>query len=629
MPDDTLREVQALRSLHDLVTSVHLVQDLTEVLQAVARGVVDVLGFRVAVINALDDFGHVEAVAVAGDDAACEALRGRRMPLAEFTEEFAIADAWGSLRFVPHDRLPEDVVSSWVPDVAPLAVPDAWHPLDALYAPLHGPSGDLLGVLSVDLPEDGRRPGSLRRQVLEMYAVQAGLAIHHAQERERLQERVRLAAATRTIIETASRELDLARVVDQSFTPLRSGFRCDRLLVRVFDSTEEPERGGRSEGETFPPDLLEQLKARVAATHAAEHDPGEAPDFLALGEVVARRCWEQGRTCVVAERGDTSAGLLDAQDRATVDLLLAAVEARTLVLVPLGDGPSCLGFLTVLRNEAAQVWHAAEDEAALEVGREIGRAVARARLYERERQLVVELQELDEYKGEMIETITHELKNPLASIAGHVELLQEGDLSSAAAWSASRSSASLDAIGRNVARLQNLVEDMLLLTRIKDPHQPFVPVLLDLSGLVKEVCDLLAVQASRRGQTVDLSAVDPGVLMWGQRDEVARLLTNIVSNALKYTPEGGRVALSVHDDGAGVVMTCADTGIGIAETDLGSLFEEFDRSSNPVAHAVPGSGLGLAIVRRIVDRHGGDIAVDSELGCGSTFTVTMPFPLDA
>jgi signal transduction histidine kinase len=618
MPEDTLREVRALRSLHDLITSVHLMQDLAEVLQAVTQGVVDVLGFRVAVINAVDDYGHVEAVAVAGDDAACAALRGRRMPLAEYTEEFALADHWGSLRFVPHDRLPADVASSWIPDVEPLDVPDAWHPLDALYAPMHGPGGDLLGVLGVDLPKDGMRPRPLDRQILEMYAVQAGLAIHHAQERERLQERVRLAAATRTIIETASRELDLTRVVDQSFRPLREGFRCDRLLIRVFDGAEEPEGGKRSEGETFPPDLLEQLKARVEANHGAD-EHGEPHDFLGLGEAVARACWDRGRTCVVAELGDTSEEVLDPAARATVDQLLEAVNARTLVLVPLGDGPACLGYLTILRGEPTQAWHPAEDEAALEVGREIGRAVARARLYERERQLVTELKELDECKGEMIATITHELKNPLASIAGHVELLQEADAAPV----------SVDAIARNVARLQTLVEDMLLLSRVKDPHQPFVPVLLDLSGLVKEVCDLLAVQATRRGQSVDTSAVDPGVLVWGERDELARLVTNVLSNAMKYSPEGGRVQLSLHDDGAGAVIACSDTGIGIADTDLGSLFEEFDRSSNPVAHAVPGTGLGLAIVRRIVDRHGGEIAVSSALGKGSTFTVTLPFSLQA
>ncbi|CAA9396139.1 MAG: hypothetical protein AVDCRST_MAG47-3146 [uncultured Nocardioidaceae bacterium] len=621
MSEDVAPEVRALRNLHDLITTVHSVQDLTEVLQTAVQGVVDVLGFRVAVINAVDAHGFVEAVAVAGDEDACQALRGRRMPLEEFTEEFAIADEWGSLRFVPHDRLPADVVSSWVPDVQPLDVPDAWHPLDALYAPLHGPGGDLLGVLSVDLPEDGMRPGAVRRQVLEMYAVQAGLAIHHAQERDRLQERVRLAAATREIIELASRELDLLKVVDLSFGPLRTGFRCDRLLIRVFDN-DEPGSDGKSPGETFPPDLLEQLKARVAERHGqrtGEQQHGEPPDFLGIGEVVARACWQQARTCVVADVGDTSAEVLDRTSRETADLLLDAVDARTLVLVPLGDGPDCLGFLTILRNASAEGWRPAEDEAALEVGREIGRAVARARLYQRERHLVSELQELDEYKGEMIATITHELKNPLASIAGHVELLQDS----------AASPVSVDAIIRNVGRLQTLVEDMLLLTKIKDPHRPFVPALMDLSGLVIEVCELMTIQASRRRQSIDTSRVEPGVLAWGEREEIARMLTNIVSNAVKYTKEDGQVTLALHDGPDGPVISCADTGIGISGADLGTLFQEFDRSSNPVAHAVPGTGLGLAIVRRIVDRHGGEIFVESELGQGSTFTVTLPFPIEA
>ena len=617
MAEDGAPEVRALRNLHDLITSVHSVQDLDELLQTAVQGVVDVLGFRVAVINAVEG-GFVEAVAVAGDEDACRTLSGRRMPLEEFVEEFEIADKWGLLRFVPHDRVPEDVRSSWIPDVEPLDVPDAWHPLDALYAPLHGPDGSLLGVLSVDLPEDGMRPSLIRRQVLEMYAVQAGLAIHHAQQRERLEDKVRLAAATRTIIETASRELDLMRVVDQSFTPLREGFRCDWLLIRVFDAEDDPGSELGRAGATYPPDLLDRLRPRLAELGGAE-ESGEGTDFLALGEQVARSCWARARTCVVGEVGDTSAGLVDPANRTAVEVLLEASEARTLILVPLGDGPVCLGYLTLLRGREDQVWRAAEDEGALEVGREIGRAVARARLYQRERHLVAELQELDEYKGEMIATITHELKNPLASIAGHVELLQDGDASPV----------SVDAIVRNVARLQTLVEDMLLLTKVKDPHQPFVPTLLDLSGLVREVCDSMQIQASRRRQSVDTSRVEPGVLAWGERDELARMLTNILSNAVKYTKDGGEVTLALHDGPDGPVVTCADTGIGIAGADLGTLFQEFDRSSNPAAHAVPGTGLGLAIVRRIVDRHGGEIFVESELGHGSTFTVTLPFPLEA
>lgn len=617
MPDDAVPELRALRSLHELITKVHSVQDLSEVLQTAVQGVVDVLGFQVAVINVLDSHGYVEAVAVAGDEDACRALRNRRMPLSRLTDEFAMADEWGMLRFVPHDRLPDDVLSSWIPDVEPLDVPDAWHPLDALYAPLQGPDGTLLGVLGVDLPVDGVRPSPIRRQVLEMYAVQAGLAIHHAQERERLQERVRLAAATRTIIETASRELDLRRVVDQSFKPLRSGFRCDWLLVRVFDVPASPGAPGApmrgATGATFPPDLVDHLRARLALPGAEGGD--DPTGLLAIGERVAPACWAGSRTCVVAELGDTSEGLVTADDRALLQRLMEQFGARTVVLVPLGDGPDCLGYLTLLRGDPAALWHEAEDEAALEVGREIGRAVARARLYQRERELVSHLQELDEYKGEMIATITHELKTPLSSVKGHVELLQDGI----------GSPKSIDAISRNVARLHTLVEDMLLLTTIKDPHRSFVPELVDLSGLVKEVCDLLAVQATGRSQVIDCDGVEAGVVAWGERDELVRLLTNIVANAVKYTPQGGRVRMVLHETGNEVVISCSDTGIGIAHEDLGTLFEEFDRSSNPVAHAVPGTGLGLAIVRRIADRHGGRISVESELGRGSTFTVTLPF----
>jgi signal transduction histidine kinase len=131
------------------------------------------------------------------------------------------------------------------------------------------------------------------------------------------------------------------------------------------------------------------------------------------------------------------------------------------------------------------------------------------------------------------------------------------------------------------------------------------------------------------------------VLVQGERDDLARLLANVVGNAVKYTPSGGRIALELTTEapegaggtdggpisGAGAchaVFTCTDTGIGIAEDDLVTLFDEFDRSSNPVAHTVPGTGIGLAIVRRIVDRHSGLIGVESTPGRGSTFRVELP-----
>ncbi len=610
----TSREVLALRNLHDLITTVHAVQDLEEVLNTTARGVVDVLGFQVAVINTVDPYGFVEAVAVAGDEDAVRALKSRRMPLGQFIEEFAIADEWGMLRFVPHDRLPEDAESSWVPDVVPLDLPDAWHPLDALYCPLHGPTGELVGVLSVDLPVDGMRPGPPGRQVLEMYAVQAGLAIHHATERERLRERIRLAGATRRIVETASRELDLVKIVDTAFRPLVEGFRCDRVLIRVFEAEHEGAGGhalGRA-GATYPPDLVQRLRPRIAAV--ADDEPATVQHMLDLGERIARECWPQNRTLVVGNLVDTAGDLLDDHARDIIDLFLSSLDGDTLVVVPLGAGIHCLGYLTFVRAAPATGWSEAEDEAALVVGREIGRAVERARLYQRERLLVAELQELDRYKGEMIATITHELKNPLTSIGGHVELLQDEQVAPE----------SVEAIARNVGRLQTLVEDMLLLTKVNDPRRPFVPLPVDLSGIVAETRDLLTIQAERGGLTLDASGVRRDVVVHGERDDLARLLANVVGNAVKYTRPGGRITLGLGTDDGHAVFTCSDTGIGIAEDDLVTLFDEFDRSSNPVAHRVPGTGIGLAIVRRIVDRHGGAIGVESTPGEGSTFRVSLP-----
>ncbi|WP_148573608.1 ATP-binding protein [Nocardioides caldifontis] len=611
------RELDALRSLHQVFTAIHSGQDLAEVLQRAAQGVVDALGFQVAVIDFVDPYGYVEALAVAGDEDACRALKGRRVSLDELQDEFAVAEDWGLLKFVPHDRLPEGAEYSWAPDYEPLEDPEAWHPLDALIALLQGPTGEMLGMLSVDLPVDGRRPNHLTRQVLEMFAVQAGLAIYHAQERERLQERVRLAAATRRIVETASQELDLDRVLEACFEPLVDGFHADRVVIRVFDVDVEGPHGERlaTEGATYPPGILGHLPALLAGERG-ETSRARGARMLDLGERVAWACWPARRSVVVGELGDTTSGLLDEAERGAVLEMVHGLGASSMLLVPLGAGPEVLGTVALFRADASSGWSEAENEAALEVGRELGRVVHRTRLYQRERQLVTELQELDHYKVEMIGTITHELKNPLTSISGHVELLEDEGVAPT----------SVGAIGRNVRRLQRLVGDLLLLNSVQDPQRPFAPSPLDLGALVEEVGDLLAIQASRRQVTLDTSGVGQAIRILGERDDVLRLLTNVIGNGIKYTPQGGVVRVAARAVDGRAEFTCQDTGIGIAEHDLSTLFDEFDRGSNPAAHAQPGTGLGLAIVRRIVERHGGTVEVESSLGSGSTFRVTLPMP---
>lgn len=186
-----------LRQLYELIGALNQERSLDATLARVVDGVVAGLGFGVAAVNFVHPDGSFETVAVAGSADARQALLGSRAPADAFDIEFGVAEHWGGLRFVPHDRLPAGVVTGWVPP-AEAVVGDtvsvtgdaddstAWHPLDALFAPLHAPSGRLVGMLSVDLPADGRRPGPLQRELLEMFAAQAGIAIDNARLTEQL-----------------------------------------------------------------------------------------------------------------------------------------------------------------------------------------------------------------------------------------------------------------------------------------------------------------------------------------------------------------------------------------------------------------------------------------------------------
>jgi len=183
MPDAVALQLPALRRLHALIGRLNADRDLAATLQAVVDGVVEGLGFGVAVVNLVEDDDQVEVVAVAGSEAARAELLGQRGPLAAWHRGLALAQEWGDLRFVHHDDFDpgDDELPTWVPDVEASDDPGAWHPLDALFAPLHAADGTtLVGFLSVDLPDDGRIPGPVQRELLSMFAVQAGIAVDNA-----------------------------------------------------------------------------------------------------------------------------------------------------------------------------------------------------------------------------------------------------------------------------------------------------------------------------------------------------------------------------------------------------------------------------------------------------------------
>lgn len=259
---DPLRVVEwsTIRRLYDLTAGLNGQRGLASTLQAVVDGV-EGIGFGVAVVNIVQGDGLFETVAVAGPPEVRETLLGRRNSPATFAAEFAVAEHWGALRFVPHGAIPADEVSGWIPDMAISDDPDAWHPLDALYAPLTGPSGDLVGMLSVDMPVSGRLPDSLQRALLEVYAMHAGIAINNARLGEELRrEHAHLQASEssfRLAFDNAGTPMammsvqpdDLGRFlrVNEAFARMLGYSRDELMGLSVQQVTHQDERASEAE----------------------------------------------------------------------------------------------------------------------------------------------------------------------------------------------------------------------------------------------------------------------------------------------------------------------------------------------------------------------------------------------
>lgn len=239
---------------------------------------------------------------------------------------------------------------------------------------------------------------------------------------------------------------------------------------------------------------------------------------------------------------------------------------------------------------------------------------------EAERQAVERLREVDHVKDAFVSSVSHELRTPITSILGYVEMLEEGAYGDLAPEQ-------LDAVHRvatNSTRLLSLIDDLLTLSRIQDGGLGMVDRLVDLRSAVAAGCAVVAPSLERGGVVLDIDLPEEPVPFLGDRDMLERVVINLVGNAVKFTPEGGRVDVSLATVGPDVVLAVADTGIGIPAHEQDQLFTRFFRSTLAQERAIQGSGLGLSIAHAIVEQHGGSVDVESEPGIGTTFRVRLP-----
>jgi signal transduction histidine kinase len=226
--------------------------------------------------------------------------------------------------------------------------------------------------------------------------------------------------------------------------------------------------------------------------------------------------------------------------------------------------------------------------------------------------------DLSRLREDFVAAVSHELRTPLTSIIGYIDLIQDETDNMTA-----DQLAHLAVVQRNADRLHDLVGELLLIAEANDGALNLELADVDIAELARETVESAQPAATARQIELTFSG-DGRTRIEGDPARLEQMMSNLIANAIKFTPVGGRVVVRARREGGGVIFEVADTGTGIAAEDQPRLYERFFRTRSAVDQAIRGTGLGLAITKAIVDAHHGSITVESSVGEGSTFSVRLP-----
>jgi signal transduction histidine kinase len=416
------------------------------------------------------------------------------------------------------------------------------------------------------------------------------LSDERAAEAERLRDalgrRVDILEAANRCARALGSSLTLERAFGAFIRELRGLVPFDRtalVLVEGDDIARTIATAGRGANEVFPPGSTGPLHGSVL-------------DRVLAGEVVVR-----------ADLAETKYP----EDRHLVDLGL-----HSELIAPLLVGAQPIGMISLSRAEVAS-FSEEDTELVSLLGRLVATAVQNLRAYEAERQTVEELRRLSALRADFVSLVSHELRSPMAAVIGAARTLQDRWRS----LTPDQREAFLALIADETNRLAALIGDVLDTSRIEAGTFSYSFTDVDLARLVED-----AVATAVVGQDeVRVRALVPGAVprVRGDRERLRQVLTNLIDNAVKYSPAGDEVEVSVRRDDGDVRISVRDHGPGIPSDQQRLIFEKFGRADVP-GGSKPGTGLGLFIARSIAEAHGGSVEVESHADGGATFTLTLP-----
>ena len=231
---------------------------------------------------------------------------------------------------------------------------------------------------------------------------------------------------------------------------------------------------------------------------------------------------------------------------------------------------------------------------------------------------IIEHERLDNMRKEFVADVSHELKTPITSIMGYSDTLLEGD------YDEETQKEFLGVIASEARRMAKLVTDLLELSRIDNNKKKLKKESFDLGKMVKESQAKLAIEIKKKNHQVENFVTADVPPVFADKDDIQRVVLNILTNSIKYTPEGGLIKIYVGFVYNDAYIKIIDNGIGIPEEDLNRIFERFYRVDKARSREFGGSGLGLAIAKEILDKNGGSIDIKSKVGVGTEVVIKVP-----
>ena len=453
--------------------------------------------------------------------------------------------------------------------------------------------GSTIGAISVGRPEPGPFPDK-QIALLQTFADQAVIAVENVRLFKELTRSVGELKALGEVGQAVSSTLDLETVLRTIVSRANQLAGMDGGAIFEYDETHE--EFSLHATDNLPDEL-------VAALGAAPIPKGEG----AIGQLAVT-----GEPVQIRDIVDESGYQSRVRD------ILIRMGSRSLLAVPLLRENRLLGGLIVNRKSAGEF---APDviELLKTFATQSALAIQNARLFREIEDKSRQLETASQHKSEFLANMSHELRTPLNAIIGFSEVLSErmfGEIND-------KQAEYLSDILESGRHLLSLINDILDLSKIEAGRMELETTDFDLPSAIESTLMLVRERAHRRAITLERTIDERLGVVRADERKVKQVLLNLLSNALKFTPEGGQIAVraGMHNDEAEISV--ADTGVGIAPEDQAAVFEEF-RQVGAAAKKVEGTGLGLAISRKFIELHGGKIWVKSQVGSGSTFSFTLP-----